>query len=446
MTTSAPISGDRQAKNKRHQDNNRTKLQFYFNSKLLLITSKQRKQATAPMTRSSSSAASAGTSSAASDNPSNPVSFFLQTIFITVAVYCYHVHNNDNQSVMASLAAVGTIIAIAAVPELVRRYIMNRSSTSTPAVPSSPWSVMTPSLRRSLTAITTATNIIMNGRGGPTDVLPRAVATNEADRSYARIARTVLKNMGFDPDNPNKEDKDGWTPMTYYSREGNVTMIRYLIACGIDGRKEDFHGWWPMYYAAYYGRVDVMTVLFHEGGAHDDIRKITMDGSSPLSIALFNDHFDVVYWLLLNGALWSSHDGDWFRWWQGRIDGGIVQERIRGWMDDNGSIINDASMRRDLSPTYSTGRSRQWGSDKRETVHAWAQDIVTNYDNVVTLLLTGTFASASTSPLVVFKGPSEILELIAQYVAGTPQRVRMSRQLLVLLPAFIDDTPFVPVA
>merc|ERR1712028_140622 len=99
----------------------------------------------------------------------------------------------------------------------------------------------------------------------------------------------------------------------------------------------------------------------------------------------------------------------------------------------------------DLSPTYSTGQSRQWGSDKRETVHAWAQDIVTTHDNVVTLLLTGMIvrSNQASSSLVVFNGTSGILELIAHYVAGTPQQVRTTRQLLVLLPAFIDDTPFV---
>merc|ERR1711865_548262 len=159
-----------------------------------------------------------------------------------------------------------------------------------------------------------------------------------------------------------------------------------------------------MYVAAMDGHLELVQFLSHEGGAHDDIWKVTMDGSSPLSMALFNDHFDVVYWLLLNGALWSPHDGDWFRWWQGRIDGGIVQERIRGWMDDNGTIINEETMRRDLSPTYSTGQSRQWGSDKRDTVHAWAQDIVTTHDNVVTLLLTGMIvrSNQASSSLVVF--------------------------------------------
>ena len=47
------------------------------------------------------------------------------------------------------------------------------------------------------------------------------------------------------------------------------------------------------------------------------------------------------------------------------------------------------------------------------------------------------------SPLVVFKGTSGILEVIADY-AGKPNArdVRTLRQLLALLPVFIDDTPF----
>ena len=295
----------------------------------------------------------------------------------------------------------------------------------------------------------------------PTPVLPSDAVVDNFDNAVAvaaeqeqedRTTRNLLTFDGFDPDYLNKttqvsvstRDGNGYTPMTYYCRRGNVTMVRYLIAHDADCRITDTDGYFPLYVAAYYGHLEIIKLLSQVGGAHEDIVKQNWDGDTPLRIALREDHFDVVHWLLLNGALWSPHDGDWFRWWQGQIDGGIVQERERGWIEDgvDNGVINDAAMRNDLSPTYSTSR-RQYGPDKRETVLAWVRDAVATYDNVVTLLLTGTIASASTSPLVVFKGTSEILELIAQYVAGTPQQVRMLRQLMVLLSAFIDDTQFV---
>ena len=61
----------------------------------------------------------------------------------------------------------------------------------------------------------------------------------------------------------------------------------------------------------------------------------------------------------------------------------------------------------------------------------WARDVVTTHDNVVKL------------PLPLAKGKSDILELIAQYVAGTPSQIRTLRQLLNHLLAFIAEVPFV---
>ena len=288
--------------------------------------------------------------------------------------------------------------------------------------------------------------ISMNGRGGPIAFLPRVAAAADEEEEEDHTAQALLTEDGFDRNDLNQRDRGGRTPMTYYSGRGNVSMVRYLIARGADCRKTDMFGHFPLYVAACYGHLDIIKLLSHDGAAHEDIRRVNISGASPLLVALREDHFDAVYWLLLNGALWSPHDGDWFRWWQGRIDGGIVQERERGWIEDgvdNGSI-SDATLRNDLSPTYSNFL-RKYGPDKRETVLAWAQDIVTNHDTVVTLLLTGMIvrSNQTSSSLVVFKGTSGILEVIALYMAEiTPQQVRMLRQLMVLLRAFIDDTQF----
>ena len=50
----------------------------------------------------------------------------------------------------------------------------------------------------------------------------------------------------------------------------------------------------------------------------------------------------------------------------------------------------------------------------------------------------------SSSPLVMVKEKLGVLKLVAEYVGyPTPQELGICRQLICLLPAFIDDTLFV---
>jgi len=233
-----------------------------------------------------------------------------------------------------------------------------------------------------------------------------------------KTTRGLLTKLGFDPDDLNKRRWNGWIPMNYFSISGNVMMIRYLVAHGADWRKVDSNGYFPMLAAAAGGHLEIMQLLSHCGGAHEDIRKV-INGKSPLFVALDRWHlnFNVVYWLILIGALAPRNDVD-----------------VGG--------IDDATMRRDLRQEAS-----DWSYDHRETVLAWAQTSVANHDNDVQLLFTGMIASSkqTASPLEIFNGNSGILKLIADYgVTGSPQQLRTLRQLIDRLPAFIDDTPFVP--
>ena len=228
-----------------------------------------------------------------------------------------------------------------------------------------------------------------------------------------KIARALLTTEGFDPNDLNQENNRGWTPMNYFSMAGNVKkMIRYLIAHGADCRKADAQGRFPLLWAAAEGHLELVKLLSRDGGAHEDIRRQTNFGTSPLRIAFINGHVPVDQWLIRNGAL-ASRDGD----------------------GDN--IIHDATMRKDLSPTPIHGSPVKWDSDKREPVLAWARDAardaITARDNSP-LFVSGT--------ILLF--PHDILESIAQYMAGTPQQVRMLRQLIERLSAFIAEVPFVP--
>ena len=83
--------------------------------------------------------------------------------------------------------------------------------------------------------------------------------------------------------------------------------------------------------------MEILTLLSQVGGAHEDIRKVIRNGLSPLHVALWNGHTEVVHWLILNGALAPRND----------VDGGG---------------IDDAIMRKDF------WRHTKWDEDKRLTV------------------------------------------------------------------------------
>lgn len=240
-----------------------------------------------------------------------------------------------------------------------------------------------------------------------------------------KTARALLTKDGFDSDDVNKKDSEGWTPIQHYCCRGNLKMCRYLFSRGANCRNLNIYGWFPMFAAAANGHLKIVQWLYHVVGAHEDIRRIvTRSGFSPLRIALEGQHFDVAKWLILIGAL-APHDD---------IDGGGIDDMV---------------MRRDFRQRHI------WRGDTRLPILSWAQDAVTTHDNVshnVTLFLTGTIhrrpkkqmkvsLSSCSSPLMQFNGKYGILELITHYVAGTQQQLRTLRQLMDRLPALIADVP-----
>ena len=266
---------------------------------------------------------------------------------------------------------------------------------------------------------------------------------DEADDN--KKARAVLKEKGFDPDDITKKcNIVGWlgwptTPMIYFCHTGNLKMIQYLVfRRGADCRIADWNGWFPMYYAAAFGHLEIVRWLFHHSSAKEDIRKVlryARYGCSPLRIALLRGHFDVVHWLILNGALAPRDD----------VDGGGIDDMV---------------MRNDLR------QHDCWRDDERLPILSWAQNAVTTHDNILlflkgTIIFSSTFrrhpnnvyatrskrmrlsSTAAASSLVMLKGKAGILELISKYVGfPQPREMRIFRQVMVLLLAFIEDVPF----
>ena len=256
--------------------------------------------------------------------------------------------------------------------------------------------------------------------------------TTTAEEEEDTAVRALLTEKGFDPNDLKKRHAYGWTPLTYFSYKGNIAMIRYLTARGADCRKTDMFERFPLYVAAMEGHVEIVQFLSNECGAHEDIRTQTKHGDSPLHVAFYCGHLNIVYWFTRNGALSSPRTA---------VDGGGIDDRV---------------MRRDLS--------WNWDEDKRLPILAWAQETVTTHANFQ-LLLTGTIVSASSvrrhpknryrtrskrtkvshSPLEQLNGKSGVLKVVAEYAGyPTPQELRTLRQLIRLLTAFIKEVPFVP--
>ena len=254
---------------------------------------------------------------------------------------------------------------------------------------------------------------------------------------YDSEGRNLLTQKGFDHNNVHQERgfRDGiWTPLTYFCRWGYFKMVRYLVARGADSRQANNVGYFPMYYAAAHGHVEIVRFLAQDGGAHADIQRQNLAGTSPLRIALREDHLCVAKLLIRNDAL-ASRD------------------------DVAGGGIDDVIMRRDLRQE----EDDEWGADKREAILAWAQEAVTNQEHFK-LFLKGTIDSrpppppkpyyatrsqkrrkrSSSSPLVELRGKAGILKLVADYVGyPPPHELRLFRKLLERLPPLIAAVPFV---
>ena len=262
-------------------------------------------------------------------------------------------------------------------------------------------------------------------------------ATTEDEDYDEQHARALLQNKGFDPDDFTKSqyNRGGTTPLLHFCALGNFKMCRFLVSRGADCRGLDEDGRSPLFRAAANGHLEIVTWLYYDGGAHEDIRKRSWNGFSPLSIALKYNNFDVVSWLTRNGALESSRDG---------VKSGVIDDMI---------------MRDELRPNF------YWRDDYRLPILSWVQGAVTTNDNFQ-LALTGTNVSATSSSfcshpinphatrskkrMKVSPSPSpsplveDALKLVAEYVGNpTAHELRIFRQLLDLLPAFIEDVPFV---
>ena len=161
--------------------------------------------------------------------------------------------------------------------------------------------------------------------GGPMyDEATARKMLEEAVLVPAHSARGGEAVIGFDPDDEALDNVyEIWgvgveiTPMIHFARKGDAKMCRYLASRGASTTKASGCGEsFPMYVAAWRGHLDVCKFLY-ANGVKIDIRRMNIDGWTPLNRAAIQDEHEIVRWLVLKGALCANDsseeiDGDRF--------------------------------------------------------------------------------------------------------------------------------------
>jgi len=218
------------------------------------------------------------------------------------------------------------------------------------------------------------------------------------------------ERTGFDPDNV--MDAKAMKPMTYFSGEGDLPMMRWLYVNGADATDDTSNSWkFPMYVAAAYGHKEAVEWLFLHGAASDVV-------GAPFQFLLSREeHRNLVVWLILNGAFCRDDD-----------DSGLLDvEKVT-------ESFGRPSRERSKRVTFAT--------KARQHLLEWAVERHGARTSFLTLL-NGTLSrpEGEVSPyLVSLNGKPGILELIADY-SGPPlgREARIVRQLAELLPGLYRE-------
>jgi len=119
----------------------------------------------------------------------------------------------------------------------------------------------------------------------------------------------VLLQHGANPNYVIKNNTDGWngfTPLLIAIRQNKTYIVECLINHGAEINKSivTYKGYkfTPMAAAAYMGYSDIIQLLYNFGGLIDS----TVDGFTPLHLAILQKHYNAVYVLIRNKAKINS--------------------------------------------------------------------------------------------------------------------------------------------
>ncbi|WP_411849346.1 ankyrin repeat domain-containing protein [Stenotrophomonas sp. LGBM10] len=88
---------------------------------------------------------------------------------------------------------------------------------------------------------------------------------------------------------------DGWTALTFAAKDGNVSVVNFLIEKGADINKLEGGGNSPLYWAAKYGHEDIVALLLRHGAnIHHKCAKCL----EPIDVARENNYEGIVNMLV----------------------------------------------------------------------------------------------------------------------------------------------------
>ncbi|ETS84247.1 hypothetical protein PFICI_02272 [Pestalotiopsis fici W106-1] len=108
---------------------------------------------------------------------------------------------------------------------------------------------------------------------------------------------------------PDSKDEDGWTPLSYAARTGDVATVRLLVDRHACVNNRTGKGWMPLHLASLKGHLEAAKLLIDRGA---EVDMPTRDGKTPLYWARKKKNLDLEKLLMGHGAVLEQvaiHDG-----------------------------------------------------------------------------------------------------------------------------------------
>lgn len=136
------------------------------------------------------------------------------------------------------------------------------------------------------------------------DYLQRGLDVNTADQDGSTLLlfasrngnATLVEFLILNKANLNRKNRFGDTPVLLATSQGHTNVVARLTEAGADLNPQ---GWGPLHYAAYFQRADLVTYLVGKGAKID---ALAPNGRSPLMLASELGHLDIAKRLILLGA------------------------------------------------------------------------------------------------------------------------------------------------
>lgn len=122
--------------------------------------------------------------------------------------------------------------------------------------------------------------------------LIEAIKANDVGKATSLL--TELRKLA------NARDDDDRTPLHWAATFNQPEMAKLLLSFGAE-IEEDSNGWTPIHIACSMGSIDMFNIL-KQSLVASDLNATTVQGVTPLNLAVSKNHYDLVKEMLQNGA------------------------------------------------------------------------------------------------------------------------------------------------